>query len=620
MKKTFLFLICASMILFQFCNKDDHESTPDPTPPSGLTKTISGLIFSQGGNPLSGAEVRINGVQTTSDSEGIFRIKDAPLSDGINYLRVSKAGYFDNGKSFHPAQGGEMSLSVTLNPRQLAGTINAGAGGEVTDGDGLKVTLNPNSIADGYQGEVRIYTNYVDPTTVEGFLEIPGLQAVSAANESGVLRSFGMGQIELEDANGNPLNMAAGATAELSIPVPVSLTGIAEPTIPLWFFDEDQGLWIEEGQASLSGNAYVGEVAHFTWWNADLFECGYVQSIKLTCGGEPLANVTVKFQYEGMTVPAGIATTNSEGYVSQAVPCNEAMEIFAIDPGISQESLSIGVFETGSTQEPLIDLSDICPPYTTVEGSAVNGQGNAVTNGYVYLRIGSYQTAPVFFDAQGAFEISAYDLSGNAESAQIVAWDLENFITVDGPEIPLNNASNVLAQPIIIAGETAQPEGLIYVGCDNDVFYCLDAETGEEVWSYQTGGEVRGGASLYYDNKVYFGSRDGNFYCLNAADGSVIWSKDVGNSSTGFNAPIESEGVIYFSSNSSDGLHAVNAETGDLLWFFNAMGDVGSSPVAGPDVVYSGQSSGAMRAIDKDSGNEVWEYAAGSSIGSHPCL
>ena len=49
-----------------------------------------------------------------------------------------------------------------------------------------------------------------------------------------------------------------------------SQTGIAPETINLWYFDEENGYWKEEGQAIKDGNKYVAEVTHFTWWNCDI--------------------------------------------------------------------------------------------------------------------------------------------------------------------------------------------------------------------------------------------------------------------------------------------------------------------------------------------------------------
>jgi hypothetical protein len=40
-------------------------------------------------------------------------------------------------------------------------------------------------------------------------------------------------------------------------------------TIPLWYFNEETGLWVEEGIAERKGNVYVGKVKHFSWHNLD---------------------------------------------------------------------------------------------------------------------------------------------------------------------------------------------------------------------------------------------------------------------------------------------------------------------------------------------------------------
>ena len=126
----------------------------------------------------------------------------------------------------------------------------------------------------------------------------------------------------------------------------------------------------------------------------------------------------------------------------------------------------------------------------------VNGLGIPVSNGYVFLRFGSYQSTPVFFDEQGNFSILAYDLTGNAETAELVAWDLDNFISVNGPNIPVNGEETVLNNPIVISGVTAEPEGLIFVGGDDGNFYCIDAENGSEVWAFGAGDRAAGSLCL----------------------------------------------------------------------------------------------------------------------------
>ena len=63
----------------------------------------------------------------------------------------------------------------------------------------------------------------------------------------------------------------------------------------------------------------------------------------------------------------------------------------------------------------------------------------------------------------------------------------------------------------------------IYFGSSaNDKVYCLDASSGNERWSFFTGGPVRLVPSVF-KNKVYFGSDDGKVYCLDRTNGTLIW-------------------------------------------------------------------------------------------------
>ncbi len=70
--------------------------------------------------------------------------------------------------------------------------------------------------------------------------------------------------------------------------------------------------------------------------------------------------------------------------------------------------------------------------------------------------------------------------------------------------------------------------GLLYFGSSKTCeISCLNAVTGQEVWTYFTEGPVRF-APTVADGKVYAGSDDGYVYCLNAGDGSLAWKERVG--------------------------------------------------------------------------------------------
>jgi hypothetical protein len=72
------------------------------------------------------------------------------------------------------------------------------------------------------------------------------------------------------------------------------------------------------------------------------------------------------------------------------------------------------------------------------------------------------------------------------------------------------------------AFQVASAGRMVFFGSSSDnKVYALDADTGQENWSFFTGGPVRL-APMVYKGKVFFGSDDGFVYCLNAKNGKSI--------------------------------------------------------------------------------------------------
>lgn len=74
---------------------------------------------------------------------------------------------------------------------------------------------------------------------------------------------------ELFDDTKQALQIASGYTAQITFPIPGPLAATAPANIPLWYFDETNGMWKEQGNAQVQGGNYVGNVSHFSFWNCD---------------------------------------------------------------------------------------------------------------------------------------------------------------------------------------------------------------------------------------------------------------------------------------------------------------------------------------------------------------
>jgi len=133
------------------------------------------------------------------------------------------------------------------------------------------------------------------------------------------------------------------------------------------------------------------------------------------------------------------------------------------------------------------------------------------------------------------------------------------------------------------AFQVAAVGNFVYFGSsvDNKV-YALDAVTGEERWSFFTGGPIRLAPTAWKD-RVFVGSDDGFVYCLKAADGRLVWKirggpndeKLLGNGKMISRWPIRTgvlvdEDIAYFGAgifpHENVYLCAVHADDGTLIW------------------------------------------------------
>ena len=139
------------------------------------------------------------------------------------------------------------------------------------------------------------------------------------------------------------------------------------------------------------------------------------------------------------------------------------------------------------------------------------------------------------------------------------------------------------------AFQVAAVGNIVYFGSSSDnKVHALDAATGEERWSFFTGGPVRLAPTIWED-RVLFGSDDGFVYCLKAADGQLLWKKRggpndeklLGSGKMISRWPIRTgvlvdEGVAYFGAgifpHENVYLWAVRAEDGKVVWQNDTIG------------------------------------------------
>lgn len=272
-----LFSHIIGIILAVIANSCVDLNTNRPEEAPHTSTPISGKIYDENGNVLNGATVLSGNSQATTDSSGQFNINVDTIIGNRHVLRIQKDGYFD--RIYSKMASDTMDYPIQLIKKESSDFVSFG---KFKSEEGATVTVNGASVTipksglvkrDGndYNGTVDISVVYLSPTESPALEPLmPGADLMAIANDGDTvpLISYGMVNVEMSDEDGNPLQLKDGCEAYLKYPAPKGFT--SHDTIPLWYFNEESGLWVEDGYSVKHGDEYVGSVKHFTWWNCDI--------------------------------------------------------------------------------------------------------------------------------------------------------------------------------------------------------------------------------------------------------------------------------------------------------------------------------------------------------------
>lgn len=396
------------LMVFASCRKDSAFSEIDIETPS-VKQTIEteafGIITDRQGQPIENATVQLGFSTTQTDENGAFRI-NALAEAQRAVLKVTAFGYFDAYEAFQPVLNDIHKLDIQMIARVGGNNLLANNGGVVQVDGGGTITFQPGSFQneDGtaYDGQVLVFASYLDPTDPELDAFMPAdLMAEDASGQRQLLRSFGMIKAEIYASNGEKLQLSQ--PAELSFPIPSELQSAAPAEIPLWFFDTEKTLWVEEGMAVKEGSAYVGEVQHFTFWNCDIPQDFVNIEGTVETNTPNLPDLRVRIT----VISTNDSRTNNltnKGEFAGAVPNNELLRLEIIDQcGNVVLTEQIGPFNTdqdlGVFQVSLDPMS-----FVNVSGTLLDCDGEPVSSGYGVIRGDGIVSSSFLTLSDGTFE------------------------------------------------------------------------------------------------------------------------------------------------------------------------------------------------------------------------
>lgn len=416
-------------------NQNIHASEITPTHLSKLVNaTITGYVFFEDGSPAVNAKVTVGDRITTTNSEGYFNAGQVKVPERHAFVKVNLDGYYTGMRTLYVSENSTEIIRVRLMKEEEAGTFQASSGGTIRAIGGGSIIFSPNSVVDeqtkdSYNGTVHVYAKRINP--LGEYLDelMPGtLRGITRNGVEQALISYGMLAVELKADDGTALQLADGTEAELKIPVEAGQSDAAPPSVPMWYMNEENGMWQEEGTFQLAGAEYTGKVKHFSFWNCDvgLSIVNYKVRIYDSLTNTPLINYSVRVSVSNLLSSTGY--TNTSGEVSGGIPANSNCTVEILyscnQNWVVLKSWNI-VTGNNSIDEGVkkVLLSNVVN-YSTITGSVLGCSGNVLSGAYVRISQNGFSNT-IYADVNGNFTYTVPSC-GTQINYEVIAIDSAN--------------------------------------------------------------------------------------------------------------------------------------------------------------------------------------------------
>ncbi len=328
------------------------------TPLGVLTGNVSSYHT---GSPINQAYVTVTAVNAEGETlmsasartneTGAFRIEGLGVAERF-VLNAWGEGFATRSEVFaNSAEQPNVDRSaLVLQANYSTGFSASSAANLAVDGQTLvELPANAFVTANGSpaSGTIIPALTIIDPSGDAGVM--PGNYEVRNPETGAIslMESFGAIDASFRDANGNLLQLAPGVSATISIPVASRINEATAPaSVPLFYFDETSGYWVQEGQATLvqvdGQYVYRGTVTHFTTWNADrIYETVNLRGCVRDAANNPLGNVRI--------------VASGRDYIGQSTAYSDANGTFVIPVRRSSSLLLTSI--SGSQSDTITTLS-----------------------------------------------------------------------------------------------------------------------------------------------------------------------------------------------------------------------------------------------------------------------
>jgi outer membrane protein assembly factor BamB len=263
------------------------------------------------------------------------------------------------------------------------------------------------------------------------------------------------------------------------------------------------------------------------------------------------------------------------------------------------------------------------PLWTTNLGGAIQSKLVRAGDGLFVSTMGG---DVVCLNPQSGAEKWRFKTGGAVFSTPLVIEETVYFGSADYFVYALNARDGALKWRTKTGGAVfagaALAQGILCIASVDKKIYGLDATTGQIRWTAPVEGMVQSQAATD-GTRFFVGGWDNYFRAIEATTGRELWKNKFGRAfyfSPAIGSPTVREGRVFVSSN--DGvLHAMNAETGQLLWEVNGLALGYSGPLLRDGKIYNGSltDTGRVFCFNAETGAKIWETPTGSVIYDSSC-
>lgn len=288
------------------------------------------------------------------------------------------------------------------------------------------------------------------------------------------------------------------------------------------------------------------------------------------------------------------------------------------------------ILEGNLTDDPVILIDDILNSATSAEKarSIVAAHGGRVLEMVVVIdyrsKKGFAWRADKNINVRALFQLSEFALSLQTD-APAPRQGYRQLWQVDIPGgFPFH---------IVPKSAPVLADGTIFRGSDSAKMQAFDAETGRVIWDFQATGVGKPGSKgiwstpAVHAGRLYFGAYNGAAYCLDATTGQPIWSQSFCEWIGASPLVVPKHGLVYFGLEfarpwAQGALCALDVTTGEKVWERLIQKYQHGSPAYWEqgDLIIWGTADHEMVALEPRTGKTAWSFKTGRSVKYAPAI